>query len=118
MTFKKLATASAALLFVTGAALAQTGTANSSKNGSGNNLPPFASENEQMMYEKNKDALAAFFTDDTVTTLRSDDEMKQSWASMDQGQQAGLRAACQQAMDDADSYGKSTNAICTNVMGR
>ncbi|MCO5162394.1 MAG: hypothetical protein M9939_14775 [Mesorhizobium sp.] len=118
MTLRKLASASAALLFVTGAALAQTGTANNSKGGSGTNLPPFASENEQMMYEQNKDALAAFFTDDTMTTLRSEDEIKQSWASMDQGQQAGLRAACQQAMDDSGSYGESTNTICTNVMGR
>lgn len=119
MNIKTIATASAALLFVTGAAFAQaSGTGNSSKGGSGTQIGPFASEKEQGMYESNREALSGFFTDDTMTTLRSEEEMNTAWTGMDATQQASLRSACQQAMDDSGSYGASTSSICTNVMGR
>jgi len=120
MNLKTIATASAALLMLSGAAFAQatsggatSGTAG--KNGSG---PTFASDNERMMYEQNRDSLSGFFTDDTMGTLRSEEERRAAWAAMDEGKQTAMRDVCQQAMDDSGSYGESTTTICTSVMGR
>jgi len=121
MNLKTLATTTMALCFVAGAAFAQaTGGAagTTDKGGSGTNIAPFASEQEKMMYDENKDMLSGFFTDDTMTTLRSDDEIGQSFAAMDPDKQKGLRAACQTAMDDKDSYNDTTASLCTNLMGR
>jgi len=116
MNFKTIATASAALLMLTGASFAQQAPAGTAPTAQG--APVFASDAEKAMYESNKDAMGGFFTDGTMATLRSDDEMKAAWTGMDEGKQAGLRAACQTAMDAKEGYGASTSAICTNVLGR
>lgn len=116
MNLKTIGTASVAFLMLTGASFAQqapTGTAPTAQGAA-----VFASEQEKAMYEANKDAMTGFFTDDSMATLRTDDEMKAAWVAMDEGKQAGLRSACQTAMDAKEGYGASTSAICTNVLGR
>ena len=116
---KTLATTTAALCFVAGAAIAQTnagGAGTSNQGGSGTNIGPFASENEQMMYEDNMDAMGVFFTDDTMKTLKSDDEITTAFEAMDSEGQAGMKSACQKAAEDRGSYGTVTNALCDRIM--
>lgn len=112
---KTLATTTMALCFVTGAAIAQTG-GTDAQGGSGTSIGPFASENEQMMYEQNMDAMSGFFTDDTMQSLKTDDEIRSTFETMDADSQAGMKSACEKAAEDRGSYGTVTNALCDQVM--
>lgn len=116
MNLKTFAFASAAVVMLTGASFAQQAPAGTAPTAQG--APAFASDKEKAMYEANMETMGGFFTDASMSTLRSDDEMKAAWTGMNEGQQAGLRAACQTAMDEKEGYGPSTSAICTNVLGR
>ena len=104
-----------ALCFVTGAAIAQTADS-TEKGGSGTQIGPFASEDEQMMYEENMDAMTVFFTDDTMTTLKPEDEITTAFEAMDREGQDGIKSACQSAAENRGSYGTVTNALCDQIM--
>ncbi len=69
-----------------------------------------------MMYEENMDAMGVFFTDDTMQTLKSEDEIKTAFEAMDSEGQAGMKSACQKAAEDRGSYGTVTNALCDQIM--
>lgn len=116
--FKTLATTTIALCFVAGAAIAQTSGAagTSEKGGSGTQIGPFASENEQMMYEENMEVMGGFFTDDTMQTLRTDDEITTAFEAMDAEGQAGMKSACEKAAENRGSYGTVTNSLCDQIM--
>jgi hypothetical protein len=107
-----------ALCFVAGAAIAQTSgaaTSNDAKGGSGTNIGPFASEAEQTMYEENKAAMSGFFTDETMQTLKSDEEISTAFQAMDAEGQAGMKSACQKAAEDRGSYGTVTVSLCERI---
>lgn len=115
MTFKTIVTASAALLMLTGASLAQqapTGTAPTAQG-----APVFASDTEKAMYESNMKSMGGFFTDGTMSTLKTDAEVKETFAAMDADSQAGMKDACNKAMEDRGSYGTVTTTLCQQVMG-
>ena len=107
MTFKSLATASIAFAMLTGSAFAQQAPAGT---------PPYTSADEQTMYETNKDMLGGFFTDDKMTTLKTDDEVKSTFSAMDADSQAGMKSACEKAAENRGSYGTVTVALCDSVM--
>lgn len=107
MYLKTLATASVALVAFAGASFAQQAPSGT---------PPFTSAQEQAMYEENRDMMTGFFTDDTFTTLRSDDEVASAFSAMDADTQAGMKSACERAAEDRGSYGTVTNALCAQVM--
>jgi hypothetical protein len=107
MKFKTIAAASAALFMFTGASMAQQAP---------QGTPPFASESEKAMYEENKAAMSGFFTDDTMSTLKPDADVKATFEAMDAESQAGMKSACEKAMQDRGSYGTVTTALCQQVM--
>ncbi len=107
MTFKTLATASIAFAMLTGSAFAQQAPAGT---------PPYTSADEQAMYETNKDMMAGFFADETMTTLKTDDEVAATFSAMDAESQAGMKAACERAAENRGSYGTVTVALCDSVM--
>lgn len=107
MTFKTIATASMAFALFAGSAFAQQAPAGT---------PPFTSQEEQMMYESNRDTMAGFFTDETMTTLKSDDEVASTFSAMDAESQAGMKSACEKAAENRGSYGTVTVALCDSVM--
>lgn len=117
MTFKTIATTSAALLLLAGTALAQTqptAPGAAEKSGSGPSIQ-WTSDQEKMMYESNRDALAGFFTDDTMATLKSDAEVKQTFSALDMNTQGEIKKACDDAMSNRGSYGTVTTTLCTQV---
>ena len=128
---KTLATTTMALCFVAGAAIAQTsgGTTDNPAASPSESVPAdtnseatgsstaFKSDAERMMYEENMAAMGGFFTDDTMTTLRSDDEIRTAWQAMDADSQASMKSACTTAVADRGSYGTPTNALCDQFSG-
>lgn len=103
MTLKSLGTACIVFAILTGSALAQQ-------------APSFASDDEKMMYETNKDMMGGFFTDETMTSLKTDDELKSAFSAMDAASQAGMKSACEKAAANRGSYGTVTVALCDSVM--
>ncbi|MDP3896572.1 MAG: hypothetical protein Q8Q62_07840 [Mesorhizobium sp.] len=107
MTFKTLATASIAFAMFAGSAFAQQAPAGT---------PPFTSADEQAMYESNREIMTGFFADETMTTLKSDEEVAATFSAMDAESQAGMKAACERAAENRGSYGTVTVALCDSVM--
>jgi hypothetical protein len=77
---------------------------------------PFASDDERAMYNDNRDIMSAFFTDETMATMRSEEEVKSAFAAMDRDSQAGMKDACTKAMENRGSYGTVTTSLCTQIM--
>jgi hypothetical protein len=115
MNFKTIATASVALLMLSGASFAQTASGTNGQNGSGPNIT-FQSDNEKMMYEQNMNSMSGFFTDDTMATLKPEAEVKAQFEAMGADDKAGMKTACQKAMEDRGSYGTVTTSLCQQVM--
>ncbi|QDZ01393.1 hypothetical protein FQ775_13960 [Nitratireductor mangrovi] len=111
MTMKLLATTVLAIGLGMGGAIAQT-TSATSKTGSG---PNFKSEEEQMMYQDNAEIMGPFFTDETMTTLRPEGEVAETFAAAGADNQAEIRAACDRAMSNRGSYGTVTVALCEQI---
>lgn len=111
MTMKLLTATALAIGLGMGGAIAQT-TSATDKGGSG---PNFKSEEEQMMYEKNADMWSGFFTDETMSEMRTEDEVAETFAAAGADNQAEIRAACERAMDNRGSYGTVTVALCEQI---
>lgn len=109
MNLKTLTMTGIAVCFASGMAFAQE------QPGDSPEVSAFTSENEQMMYEENSGMLAPFFTDETWTTLRSDEEVQSAFEAMGADDQAGMRAACERALEEEGSYGAVTVSLCQQV---
>lgn len=114
MNFKTIAMASATVLMLTGASLAQSAPQGTKPNEQGQ--PAFTSDDERMMYEQNMTSMGGFFTDESMSTLRTDDEIKGTFEAMDADSQAGMKTACERAMENRGSYGTVTTSLCQKVM--
>lgn len=114
MNFKTIATASVALLMLSGASIAQQAPQGTAPTAQG--APTFASDNEKMMYESNMESMSGFFTDGTMATLKPDAEVKATFEAMGAEDKAGMKSACEKAMEDRGSYGTVTTALCQQVM--
>jgi hypothetical protein len=74
----------------------------------------FASDDERAWYERNWDFLGGFFTDDTMTTLRSEDEIRVRYESLLPEQQQALADDCTNVTGDtSNAYGKSVTDLCS-----
>lgn len=131
---KLLSTAALALCLAAGSAMAQeaapagvntntpaadtgstdTATTNSTSGNAGMRTD-FASDDERAWYETNAAWARPFFTDDTMSTLKSDEEAKAVFAAMGADSQAGMKAACEQANSSRGSYGSVTTSLCASV---
>lgn len=119
MTFKSIATASIALAMLASPALAQnsgTGAGNGSGSGTSIQAQTYASDAEKMMYDENRAAWSGFFTDESMSTLKTDDEVRAAFNAMDGASQAGMKSSCEKAAEDRGSYGTVTNSLCDSVM--
>merc|ERR1711990_1356314 len=79
----------AAASMFAGSALAQSGSGG--QNGSGPNI---MSDMEQTMMDENP-GIVSFFTDDTMSELRGEDEFKAAWDGMSDDDRTRLQAACE-----------------------
>ena len=106
--------AAAAIVAFAGPALAQTTAATS--NSAGQRLQP--TQGEMEMFQANPEMWSGFFTDDTWTTPRSQEEITAAWAAMNADQQAELKAACEEQNSDAMSgqtLEAGTQSMCAMV---
>lgn len=110
MKLKLLATAALASTMAIGGAMAQN-----SGGEDGDIQPDYASEQEQMMYQENTDMMAPFFTDESMTELKSEDEVKSAFDAMGADSQAQMKSACENAQSDRGSYGSVTVSLCEQV---
>ena len=97
MNFKKIALAAAAVTMLSGAAMAQDkslATGSTATDG----MPRPGSLLE------NKEKMAPFYTDETMSTLRSTDEIKSAFQAMSPDDQKMLREECQNVTSPRDTF--------------
>lgn len=75
----------------------------------------FAFDSERAMFESRMAVMSGFFTDETMTTMRSDEEMAAAFSALSAGDQASLRSDCERALQDRGSFGSVTLGLCTAV---
>lgn len=118
---KMLTIASMSLALATGAALAQTATPSAETPDQANNSPSAPSnltEEDTMMMEgwsAEEGLLDAFFMDDTMAEMRSEEEIAANWANLSAEQQEMVKASCEQAMLNRGVHGNVTISLCTQV---
>ena len=84
----KLASAAAlALMLVGGAAYAQSST-------TADPAAPDTTQADKLQPLEDPAMMGPFFTDDTMTTMRSDEEMKTAWAAMSADNQKMMKDQC------------------------
>lgn len=136
MNLKLLSTAAVALCLIGAPAIAQESnavppnTSESTQSGnnaqSGETMTPdagttgavsgnWASDNERMMYEDNRDMWAGFFTDDTMSSAKSEAEVRETFAAMGADSQGQIKAACDRVDNDRGSYGTVTQGLCSQI---
>lgn len=93
-----------------GAATTATQAEQSGAQGTAN--PAYASDDERMLYENNRAMMSGFFTDETMMTPKSDAEVKSAFEAMGADDQASMKRACEQAMQNRGSYGSVTISLC------
>ena len=128
MKLKLLATAAVALAMLSGPVIAQespTTPPNVDSNAAGGANPAddiqtrsvtrgeYASDTEKAWYEENAAWLNGFFTDDTMSTVKSEADVKAAFSAMDADTQAGMKAACDKAAQDRGNYGSVTLSLCS-----
>lgn len=122
MSIKLLTAAALALSLAAGTAVAQTatgssndaattGTGQASTNPSAEG-PEWTSDQERMMYEENATMMSGFFTDETMTTLKPEAELKANFEAMGADDQAAMKSACERAKSSRDAYGSVTASLC------
>lgn len=74
----------------------------------------FASEAETEMYG-DTEMWGPFFTDDTMTEARSDEEIATTFGEADEMTQGELRSACDRVQEDSGSYGQVTLGLCAQI---
>lgn len=75
----------------------------------------YASDDERNWYSDNTEMLRGFFTDDTMGTLKSEDEVKAAFDAMGADDQAGMKTACERANENPGSFGSVTKDLCARV---
>ena len=103
-----IAAFAAASMFA-GSALAQSGSGG--QNGSGPNI---MSDTEQTMMDENP-GMASFFTDDTMSELRGEDEFKAAWDGMSDEDRTRLQAACESPDMNDSTFSRGTLSLCAQV---
>jgi hypothetical protein len=141
MKIRTFALTTAAALFVAGSAFAQSNSGNagqgtgqngiqspmgaatgSDKQNSTSNMTTgstsdsmYKSDDEKMMYQKNAGMMRPFFTDDSMSTLKSEAEIKSTYQGMDAQSQASLKKSCDTANSQRGSYGTMTMTLCSTI---
>lgn len=75
----------------------------------------FASEAEAEMYA-DTEMWSPFYTDDTWTELRTDEEVAEAFTGADELSQDEIRSACDRVQEDeAGNYGQVTITLCSQI---
>ena len=109
MTLKLLSIAAVSLMLAGGAAIAQTDSNSSTDANASGQTNQTSAADPGPKYLTNPEMMGPFFTDDTMVTMRSADEMKTAWAAMSVEDQTAMRAECE--ANDSDKYRDFCGAI-------
>lgn len=74
-------------------------------------------QGDKDFYGANAALFGPFFTDDTMMTPRSQEEIDAAWAAMDQPNQAALIAACSGVSAEGGKYSAFTTELCAKMGG-
>lgn len=108
MTLKMLSIAALALTLASGAAFAQTDPALPTDPGAEDKQMPQVDPTVTNALE-DKTLMGPFFTDDTMTTMRSADEMKTAWAAMTDENRMTVKKNCESS--DSIKYREFCGAV-------
>jgi hypothetical protein len=103
--------ASIMALAVGGSAFAQTDATNTPAKSELNRTATYASDEERMMYENDRERYTPFFNEDW-SEMRSDEEISSAFDAMGTEDQESIRASCQRAAQNRGSYGTVTSSLC------
>jgi hypothetical protein len=70
---------------------------------------------DRTFYEEHNNLFVGFFTDGSMSTMRSNEEVTTSFQAMSAADQASVRAACQGVGSDRASYGTATAGLCDQI---
>ena len=114
MKTRTAALATMTAFFISGSALVPSLTiANAA--GTGDNGRTYQSNDEKMMYDQDGSMMKNFFTDDSMTTMKSDDDMKKAYEGLGPDSQAQLKSDCRRAGEKRGSYGNVTMSLCDKI---
>jgi hypothetical protein len=109
MTLKLLSIAAFSLMLAGGAAIAQTNTDTSADPNAAGQTNSTSAADPGPKYLGDPAKMAVFFTDDTMTTMRSADEMKTAWMAMSEEDRTKMQAECETT--DSIKYKEFCGAI-------
>ena len=61
------------------------------------------------------ETIRAFFTDETMLHMHSDDDMRVNWAALPADDQAQIRADCEKVESNRESYGEVSVTLCSQI---
>ena len=108
MTMKLLSIAAFSLMLAGGVAMAQTDTATPNAAGQSDST---SAVDPGPKYLTDPAKMGVFFTDDTMTTMRSADEMKAAWMAMSDEDRTAMKTECETT--DSIKYKDFCGAIGT-----
>lgn len=73
------------------------------------------SDAERDWYRDNSTMLTPFFTDESMGTLRTNDEVAAAFAAMNADDRAAMKTACERAAQQPGQYGSVTDALCAQA---
>ncbi len=116
----KMIIASAALAAMSATAFAQTDSAagagvSGGTNAESANAMTFASEDEETMWTNNMEYMGGFFTDETMTEMRSEEEITTAYGGLTTEQQEQLKADCDAAELNRGNYGEVSLTLCSQL---
>lgn len=127
MFYRKMAVAAVSLALMGGAGFAQQApkiqgnVSESAKEGNMTDTTAsidnreWTSDAERGWYEENRERIAAFFTDESMMEMRSDTEVRETFAAMGAEDQGEIKAACDRIENDRGSYGQVTHGLCAQI---
>ena len=75
----------------------------------------WASDDEKSMYEENREMWSNFFTDDSMSTVKEDAELRAAFSGMGAEDQSAIKAACDRVGEQRGSYGTVTQGLCAQI---
>jgi hypothetical protein len=75
----------------------------------------YASDDERSFWDINRPMLGGFFTDNSMSTMKSKAEAREAFAALGADDRASIKKACDTAMQNRGSYGTVTTSLCTQV---
>jgi hypothetical protein len=73
------------------------------------------SDSEKSMYEDNREMWSSFFTDDSMSTVKEEAELRAAFSAMGADDQAQIKSACERVDQDRRSYGTITQGLCAQI---